>query len=252
MNVPKTKAMLFHMPQRQISNYPNLYIDDQKLEFVKEFNFLGLVFDCNLSWKAHLKTISCKLAKTIGILNKLKNFLPKEALLNIYNSLILPHLSYGLQIWGHKSDRVFKFQKKAVRLINNSRYNAHTAPLFKYNKILKLRDMCALQDFNFCYKLHNNLTPTYFTSKFIHNNDPIHFYSTRQTGQLRVPAVSHDFARYGISYRYPLIFNNMPHTLKEKIFTHSFFGFKFYYKHTTFNTYDPICHIRNCYICSNS
>ena len=51
-----------------------------------------------------------------------------------------------LKIWSHKSDRVFKFQKKAVRLINNSRNNAHTAPLFKYNKILKLRDMCALQE----------------------------------------------------------------------------------------------------------
>ena len=51
--------------------------------------------------------------------------------MKIYNSLISSHLSYGLLVWGNKSDKIYKFQKKAIRIINLGKYNAHTEPLFK-------------------------------------------------------------------------------------------------------------------------
>ena len=91
-----------------------------------------------MSWKAHLNMISKKISKTIGILARLKNFLPKEVLLNIYNSLLLPLLNYWLLIWNKTSENLVKLQKKAVRLINNTKYNAHTAPSFKQSKLLQL------------------------------------------------------------------------------------------------------------------
>jgi len=34
LNSEKTKAMLFHSPQRQV-DVPNIYIDDNKIDFVK-------------------------------------------------------------------------------------------------------------------------------------------------------------------------------------------------------------------------
>ena len=250
LNIAKTKAMIFHTKQRQILNYPDLYIDNSKIEFVKEFNFLGLLFDCNMSWKFHIIMISKKISKTIGILSKLKQYLPKEALLNIYNSLILPYLNYGLLIWNKKSEILVKLQKKALRLINNVKYNAHTAPLFKENTILKLEDMCALHDYAFCYKVYHKLTPQYFINKFLFSSHTEHPYFTRQTSLTRVPAVSHDFARNGISYRYAVIINNMPQIFKEKILTHSFFGFKFFIKLNILNAYSTSCSIGNCYICS--
>ena len=37
----------------------------------------------------------------IGILNKLTSFLPSGVLQTIYNTLILPHLIYGILSWGH-------------------------------------------------------------------------------------------------------------------------------------------------------
>ena len=33
--------------------------------------------------------------------------------------------------WGFKSDRIFKLQKRAARIITCSKYNAHTEPLLK-------------------------------------------------------------------------------------------------------------------------
>ena len=36
--------------------------------------------------------------------------------------------------------RMFKLPKRAIRIVANSKYNAHTDPLFKLHRILKLSD----------------------------------------------------------------------------------------------------------------
>ena len=32
--------------------------------------------------------------------------------------------------WGYQSDRMFKLQKRAIRIVANSKYNAHTESLY--------------------------------------------------------------------------------------------------------------------------
>ena len=110
--------------------------------------------------------------------------------------------------------------------------------------------MCALHDYAFCYKVYHKLTPQYFINKFLFSSHTEHPYFTRQTSLTRVPAVSHDFARNGISYRYAVITNNMPQIYKEKILTHSYFGLKFFIKQNILNSYITSCSLINCYVCS--
>jgi hypothetical protein len=171
-------------------------------------------------------------------------------LLHIYNSLILSYLNYGIIVWGWQSDRLFKIQKKAIRILTKSKYNAHTNPLFRKLNLLKIKDICALHDFKICYKFHHKLLPQYFVS-IISNDDSIHDYHTRNRNIFRLPAVRHEFARHSISYRLPLSFNTMNHNFKSKIFTHSLDGFKFYIKRHFIESYSPICTISPCYICGH-
>ena len=42
-----------------------------------------------------------KIARSIGILYKVKNILPEYILKTLYNSLLLPHLTYGILAWGN-------------------------------------------------------------------------------------------------------------------------------------------------------
>ena len=49
----------------------------------------------------------------------------------IYNTLVLPHMNYCIMAWGSQCERIYKVQKKAVRILTTSRYNSHTDPLFK-------------------------------------------------------------------------------------------------------------------------
>ena len=56
---------------------------------------LHVALDNRLSFEDHLKMILNKVNKTIGLLHKLHNILPRSVLLTIHKSLIRPHLDYG-------------------------------------------------------------------------------------------------------------------------------------------------------------
>ena len=95
LNVKKTKFMIFHHYQRNINNIiPTLKINSETIENVSEFKFLGLTIDEHLNWKPYIQKISNKIARTLGIMCRLKKFLSTHILRVLYNSLILPHLQY--------------------------------------------------------------------------------------------------------------------------------------------------------------
>ena len=225
LNVQKTKAMMFHSANRVVE-FPQLFIDGQDIEYTQNFNFLGINLNQNLKWSSHIEAVAKKLSRTIGVMNRLKNFLPLYALLNIYNALIAPHLNYGIMIWGGNCNRLLKLQNKAIRIICKTKYNAHTDPLFRKLKILKVQDLCALHDLKFCYQFKNKNLPKYFLDEMLQRNTHIFNLSERHGNTYRLPAVGHEFARDCISYKYPKIYNAMDEDLKSKILSHGLDWFK--------------------------
>ncbi len=103
---------------------------------MKDFNFLSLIINEHLNWKTDTdKEVYNSIPKTIRILNRLKYFLPiqiKLTLYNFYPILIIVYL-YG----GMKMKESLNYKKK-LRIINISKYNAHTEPIFKIFKLLKV------------------------------------------------------------------------------------------------------------------
>ena len=102
---------------------------------VKHFNFLGITIDEHMSWNMHIQKISNKISRNLGCLNRLKRFLPLNTRKLLYNSLILPHLQYGILSWGFQCDRVFKLQKRAMRIVSLSKYNVLNTPRLRNKKI---------------------------------------------------------------------------------------------------------------------
>ena len=51
--------------------------------------------------------------------------------------------------------------KKAVRIITLCKYNAHTVPIYKELKLLKVSDIYKLQEHTFYHKLINKQIPEY-------------------------------------------------------------------------------------------
>ena len=254
LNCMKTKAMLFHVPQKKVT-FPNLVIDNHPIEFVSHFNFLGVHLDTSLNWGYHVDLTAKKIAKVNGILNKLKNFLPKKILLIIYNSLILPHLNYGALLWENNSSKLLTLQKKSVRIISGSRYNAHTYPLFKELNLLQCPDICSLQAYKFCFKLENKTLPAYFHSGIFVKSQDVHDHFVRNPDKYHLPAVRHEFAKSTVTFKISNFFNAMlddEPTLSKRIKTHSLDWVKAYVKNMIISKYPTECLIPNCYNCNRS
>ena len=127
--------MAFRMPQKKIIQ-PNIQINGSNIKFVENFMFLGITINNKLNWNSHINKVTNKISKTVGILNKLRSFLPSGVLQTIYNTLILPHMIYGILAWGRHTKVIHKIPKRAIRIIAASKYNAHTEPLFKQLNLL--------------------------------------------------------------------------------------------------------------------
>ena len=140
------KFMVFHTSNK-IVNYHKLKINDLVVERVQSFNFLGLLVHYNMTWSKHMEKVSLKISMTIGIFNRFKLIYPQCILLTLYNTRIMPHLHYSLLTWdsGIKEKHpLHLLQKKALRIMKNNDYIAHTEPIHKELKILKLKDMFAV------------------------------------------------------------------------------------------------------------
>ena len=84
-----------------------------------------------------MKKIAIKSSKIIGILNKLKYILPTQIKVLLYNISQLPHIKLLYTLLGIQMRLNNENQKRAIRLINLSKYNAHIAPILKQFKLLK-------------------------------------------------------------------------------------------------------------------
>ena len=138
--------MVFHTSNRAVK-YPNLKINNTDIEHVFEFNFLGVMFNSHMNWNTHINYIASTIARTVGILYRLKDIYPQSVLLTLYNTLILPPFHYCLVLWGSsikENHPLHLLQKKAVRIIYNSHYIAHTKSICKIHRLLKLPDMFSI------------------------------------------------------------------------------------------------------------
>ena len=192
----------------------------------------------------HIQKISNKISRNLGCLNRLKRFLPMTTLKLLYNSLILPHLQYGILSWGFHCHRVFKLQKRAMRIISLSKYNSHTDPIFKKLNILKLEDIFKLSLLKFQFKFRHELLPTYFFTMF--SKETLnHSYNTRHRDDPRYPIPNTVLAENTIRFHLPAFIDTIPELIIDKIDTHSEKGFVHYAKTKFINEYSSTCNIRS-------
>ena len=126
--------------------HANIQIFDEQtkktltLERKDVVKYLGILIDSNLTWKSHIDYISLKISRIIGIITRLRHFVPKQTLLRIYSGLINPYLTYGISVWGQANKSVLNclliLQKKVIRIMNFANYRDHAIPLFLQYRML--------------------------------------------------------------------------------------------------------------------
>ena len=247
----RCKFMVFHSMQRKVK-YPVLTINNTIIERVKQFNFLGIILHYTLKWQKHIDYISKKVSKAIGVMYRLKHIYPEAVLLIIYQSIINAHFTYGLLVWGSKINTnhpLHLLQKRALRIVKNTDYVAHSEPICKDLRLLKMPDMFRFALWKFYFKLMNNQLPPYFE-----NMKPVlpricDNYDIRRPS-FHLPLIKHDFAEQLISYQLTTMLNENGSTrFSSKVFTHSFSGFSYYLKNVIIDRYIMNCNVINCVSC---
>ena len=98
LNLKKTKYMIFSQTRNLELSKP-LIIMDTPIERKNEARFLGVIMDDKLNWSRHIKTVQSKMARYVGILYKIKKYLPLHARLQVYHSFVQSHINYCSLVW---------------------------------------------------------------------------------------------------------------------------------------------------------
>ena len=186
LNIDKTNYIIFHSSTVKVPSDFAIKIGKKHIKRVRFVKFLGLLLDEHLSWKYHLSELSKKLARTCGMFFKIRNFLPLDVLVCLYNALFLSFLQFGIIVWGQTfasyMDPIFKLQKKAVRAISFQPHMSPSAPIFTDFKLLRLSEIFELRLLTFVFDSINRISPSCFHNFFLFNSS-VHQYSTRQASQ---------------------------------------------------------------------
>ena len=103
------------------SSHPNVYFNNIPVSLNSVHKNLGMLLDDKLSYKHYLIFVLKKAKKTISLIRKFQQSLPRQSLITIYKSFIRSHLDYGDIVY----DRTFNetFQKN----LESIQYNAAIA-----------------------------------------------------------------------------------------------------------------------------
>ena len=177
INIAKTKYMIF--TNKEFHDIPPLFINFKRIECTDTHKVLGLILDNKLSYKAHINYISSKLAKSCSLLQNMSRYAPTDILRIGYYSYVLPHLSYCMPLYGNTFSSLlqplFILQKKVVRIISKSSYDAHSNPLFKQLQILPFYELVKYESCIYMYKHRNDF-------EVAHHN-----YATRHHDEYLIP-----------------------------------------------------------------
>ena len=130
LNASKSKLTFFKHPK--IIPKLNIWANGNQIDEVQEFNFLCITIDQNITWTQHIRQISIKISRVIGVLHKLKRIFPQHILRLIITPLSIHILLlYGLNLWGFKHKRITILQKKNIRILAFRSYISHSTSAFK-------------------------------------------------------------------------------------------------------------------------
>jgi hypothetical protein len=91
------------------------------IKYKNETKFLGLYLTEDVKWDVHIKHVHNMLKTNYYVIQSLKAVTSINTLRSVYFANFHSHVRYGILFWGGnpQSTKVFKIQKKVVRLICN-------------------------------------------------------------------------------------------------------------------------------------
>lgn len=127
-----------------------------------------------------------KISKIVGVIACLRHFVPFSTLRSIYQSLMLPYLTYGLITWGQAAkaylNKLLLLQKRVLRMMYFLNPRTHAIPFFTSSNILPIHLLYFEAILHSVYDVSNNSAPDAISEKFV-TISSVHSYNTRASSK---------------------------------------------------------------------
>ena len=119
---PSKQAVEVHF-SRKINpvDTPPVYFNNLAVAVWETHKDLGLLLDKKLAFDRHVEEMNQRANKGVGLITRLRRYLPRNSLLTIYKALIRPHLDYGDVVYDYPGNASFMQKLESVQ------YNASLA-----------------------------------------------------------------------------------------------------------------------------
>ena len=94
LNTSKTDTLIFRPKGKSITEHRNFRIIGEKINTSSTANYLEVLLHENLQWQTHIDSLVTKLSRAVGILSKIRYYVPKYLLKTIYFSIVNSHMIY--------------------------------------------------------------------------------------------------------------------------------------------------------------
>ena len=88
-------------------NTPLVYFNNLIVASCETHKYLGLLLDKRLAFDQHVEEMILRANKGIGLITRLRKYLPRNSLLTIYKAFIEPHLDYRDVVYDHPGNTSF-------------------------------------------------------------------------------------------------------------------------------------------------
>ena len=204
----------------KIDNEFPVMINDQLIPRVHSISCLGVKLDETLNWDEHIEMVCKKVGAGIGILKRIKPYVPANTLISIYNALIQPYFDYCSPLWGvcNKTlrDNLQKFQNRAARIIAGASYEIRSADVLRTLDWENLETRWHLTKAKFLYKVLSNSAAPTLKDSFISRNTLLNNYNLRNSQtDLTLPKPNREFLKRTFKYCGAYLWNNLPLEAKQ-------------------------------------
>ena len=132
--------------------YPSLSFNIIALKNSMFQKRLGLTLDVKLNFVEHVKNITQKASKTMGLLSRFQSILPWSSLLTIYKTFIRSHLDYADVIYDQAYNSYFHEKLKCLQYnacleITRAIRGTSSEKLFQELGLESPRSRCCLENF---------------------------------------------------------------------------------------------------------
>jgi len=145
---------------------PPISLNNKPIPNSDTVKYLGLLFDKRLTWAKHIHNTKISLNRRLSLLRNIlgkSSKLNLKTKLNLYNLLLKPIWSYGIQIWGSSKktnvQKIQVFQSKILRLITNAPPYVSNFTLHTDLKIPMINEVAKTNYTRFHKRLLNHTNP---------------------------------------------------------------------------------------------